>query len=148
MHLTPKDIRTTFRVDATQAFNAVSTLAGKLQVLQGLMGVDNGLYLSLAGKIDIGQSGRGTAGMATGGAVLGPGPKGIDSVVRVLAPGEWVISDQAVDRITAAFGPSAMPMLNRGSHGGRQCPNRCSLSLHGHSGQPTTKCRFASVSLP
>jgi hypothetical protein len=47
-------------------------------------------------------SGEGVAsgnvgGLATGGPVTGPGPKGVDSELRVLAPGEHVLSDAEVD---------------------------------------------------
>ncbi|MDG4750628.1 hypothetical protein O7630_06740 [Micromonospora sp. WMMD718] len=38
-------------------------------------------------------------GLASGGPVIGPGPKGVDSVPRMLAPGEFVLSARDVDRM-------------------------------------------------
>lgn len=51
---------------------------------------------------------------AAGGPITGPGPEGVDSVRLYGAPGEWVITDEAVDKITAKYGPGAMAAINRG----------------------------------
>jgi hypothetical protein len=52
---------------------------------------------------------------AAGGPVDGPGARGVDSQLRLLAPGEWVINDKAVAALTAKYGPGALPMINRGA---------------------------------
>lgn len=58
--------------------------------------------------------GKGVKAQAAGGPVLGAGAKGVDSQLRLLAPGEWVINDKAVDKITAMYGSGAMKMINNG----------------------------------
>ena len=45
---------------------------------------------------------------ATGGPILGPGPKGVDSVLTPTAPGEWVLNDQQVDAMGGFAGVAAM----------------------------------------
>ena len=45
-----------------------------------------------------GIGGAGFKGLASGGPVEGPGPKGVDSVPRMLAPGEHVLTAAEVDR--------------------------------------------------
>ncbi|WP_144628946.1 phage tail tape measure protein [Arthrobacter woluwensis] len=55
-------------------------------------------------------------GQATGGAVIGPGAKGVDSELRVLAPGEHVLTDKDVD---AMGGQGAVYAFRRALHGER-----------------------------
>lgn len=68
--------------------------------------------------------GQASAWMAEGGPVLGPGPKGVDSEVRVLAPGEHVLTAAEVDamgghraveqmRAEVLSGGSAAPATSR-----------------------------------
>jgi hypothetical protein len=45
---------------------------------------------------------------AAGGPILGPGPKGVDSVLTPTAPGEWVLNDQQVDAMGGFAGVAAM----------------------------------------
>lgn len=40
-----------------------------------------------------------STGMASGGPITGRGPKGVDSVPMMLAPGEYVLNDKDVDRL-------------------------------------------------
>jgi hypothetical protein len=61
--------------------------------------------------VDRGQVG----GLASGGPVTGPGPKGVDSQVRVLAPGEHVWTAAEVD---AVGGHPAVMQLRRAARGG------------------------------
>ncbi|MFF2274215.1 phage tail tape measure protein [Agromyces sp. NPDC058136] len=58
-------------------------------------------------------SGSGRPGMALGGAVHGPGAKGVDSVWRLLAPGEHVLTTGDVD---ALGGQDAVYAWRRGLH--------------------------------
>ncbi|WP_344013861.1 hypothetical protein, partial [Microbacterium natoriense] len=53
-------------------------------------------------------------GMAFGGPVVGPGPKGVDSELRVLAPGEYVLDTGDVDRLG---GPQAIDAWRAGNEG-------------------------------
>lgn len=76
----------------------------------------------------------GQIGMSEGGAVEGPGPRGVDSLVRVLAPGEHVFSDKEV---RAAGGHREMERVRkmlrggRGSDRGMRSPSRATT---GHAG--------------
>lgn len=64
------------------------------------------------------HSGYGNApGMSTGGPVIGPGPKGVDSEQRLLAPGEWVLTAGEVDQLGGAAG---VRQLLSGAGGGGQ----------------------------
>lgn len=58
----------------------------------------------------------GQIGMSEGGAVEGPGARGVDSLVRVLAPGEHVLSDKEVK---AAGGHREIERVRRMLRGGR-----------------------------
>ena len=51
---------------------------------------------------------------STGGPIGGHGAKGVDSLLWLVAPGEYLVNDQAVDRITRKYGPGAMDAINRG----------------------------------
>lgn len=76
----------------------------------------------------------GQIGMSEGGAVEGPGARGVDSLVRVLAPGEHVLSDKEVK---AAGGHREIERVRkmlrggRGSDAGMRAPSR---GMAGHSG--------------
>lgn len=51
---------------------------------------------------------------ALGGPIVGPGPKGVDSVLTPTAPGEWVLNDTQVDQLGGFAGVAAMlASLNR-----------------------------------
>lgn len=76
----------------------------------------------------------GQIGMSEGGAVEGPGARGVDSLVRVLAPGEHVLSDKEVK---AAGGHREIERVRkmlrggRGSDTGMRTPSR---GVAGHGG--------------
>jgi TP901 family phage tail tape measure protein len=55
-------------------------------------------------------------GQATGGPVYGPGPKGVDSELRMLAPGEHVLTADDVD---AMGGQAAVMAMRSGLHSSR-----------------------------
>lgn len=80
----------------------------------------------------------GQIGMSEGGAVEGPGPRGIDSLVRVLAPGEHVISEPEV---RAAGGHREIERVRKALRGGRgtgdakmRSPNRGVSGYDGSGG--------------
>lgn len=63
----------------------------QVQVAQKLTGIGSGGHQTLA----------------AGGPVLGSGPKGVDSVAALVAPGEWVLSDRDVDKMGGFGGVAA-----------------------------------------
>lgn len=86
----------------------LDVLSGKKTVLDIQINARNTANVqSGAGR---GVGGRGPRRLATGGPVEGPGPRGVDSVPIIAAPGEWVMSDKAV----AKFGPGFFASLNAG----------------------------------
>jgi TP901 family phage tail tape measure protein len=64
---------------------------------------------------DAGWAGTSVQAQATGGAVTGPGAKGVDSERRLLAPGEHVLTDSDVD---AMGGQSAVYAFRQQLHSG------------------------------
>ncbi|WP_319460092.1 hypothetical protein [Micromonospora sp. RTP1Z1] len=70
---------------------------------------------SAQGEHHIGQ-GTLLKGLSSGGMVLGPGPKGVDSEPRMLAPGEGVLTAKEVD---ALGGPAGFEQLRAAVRGGR-----------------------------
>jgi len=70
--------------------------------------IDTTQTIHTAGAAAGGTGGR--VAMAAGGPVVGQGVKGVDSLVRLLAPGEYVVGDRAVDK----WGLPAMDDLNAG----------------------------------
>lgn len=75
----------------------------------------------------------GQIGMSEGGPVVGPGVKGVDSLARVLAPGEHVLTDEEVD---AAGGHREVEKLRATLRGGRGVPmvNRRAVAPQASSG--------------
>ncbi|MGH3998393.1 MAG: hypothetical protein ACRDTJ_13115, partial [Pseudonocardiaceae bacterium] len=55
-----------------------------------------------------GRQGTKPTFQATGGPVIGPGPKGVDSELRMLAPGEHVWTDKEVDAVGGHVAMHAM----------------------------------------
>lgn len=86
----PGNVSTTVKANTKQAQNALSTVRKTLDALDGKV-ANASVYISAYNK--------NAKGMSTGGPVTGPGPKGVDSVPAVLAPGEYVIPARDVDRL-------------------------------------------------
>jgi hypothetical protein len=101
----PKSWSTKVKADTAAAMNAIRG------VKTGLAGIPNVKTVTIAMKVTGHQNASAVAaslrkqGMATGGRVTGPGLKGVDSQLRLLAPGEHVLTDKEVD---AAGGHSAI----------------------------------------
>ena len=103
----PKMWNTTVRADTGAASSNVTALQRKINSLRGK---------TIAINVRVNQHGemlrgnQASAFMSRGGPVSGPGPKGVDSEVRVLAPGEHVMSAREVD---AAGGHRAVEAWRR-----------------------------------
>jgi hypothetical protein len=101
----PKSWTTKIKADTGQAMHALNG------VRTSLAGIPNSKTVTIAMKVTGQQNASAAAhalrkqGMNTGGAVTGPGMKGVDSELRLLAPGEHVLTDKEVD---AAGGHSAI----------------------------------------
>jgi hypothetical protein len=76
----------------------------------------------------------GQIGMSEGGAVEGPGARGVDSLVRVLAPGEHVLSDKEVRAAGGHREIERVRKMLRGGHGSDRGMRTPSRSVAGHSG--------------
>ena len=82
---------------AVPAWKAVKELRYQVQNLKGKT-INVVVKYSQTGRERVDLSGHRIGGyQATGGPVTGPGPKGIDSELRMLAPGEHVLTAREVD---------------------------------------------------
>ena len=104
----PKNVN----IDAWIADHASTTLdaiKGKAEALNGkvstvtIQTIQETYNRVINGGPDPGRPGQ-IAPMAVGGAVLGRGQKGVDSELRLLAPGEHVLSDSDVDAMGGQAG--------------------------------------------
>lgn len=91
-------------VDTTEAQNRLTYFinSNNGRVIRVKIAADGGSF-NYGGKQVI-------PGMDSGGPVIGPGPKGVDSVLRVLAPGEHVWTSEEVD---AAGGHAEIEKMRR-----------------------------------
>jgi TP901 family phage tail tape measure protein len=107
----PAAVTTTMKADTAQAMRAIKILR---QAIKDIHGKTIGIHVS-------GGIGSGTqiAGSSTGGAITGPGPKGVDSVLRRLAPGEHVLTAADVD---AMGGQDAVSAFRQSLHSGARTP--------------------------
>jgi hypothetical protein len=109
---TPRLVNTLFTADTDQAarnLRALRELYASIRSKTVTITVDRKGHQSTrtGGRVvPIGDLG----GVAEGGYIDGPGPKGVDSEPRLLAPGEFVLRSSAVDRI----GRPALEALNSG----------------------------------
>lgn len=99
-----------FQMPTEKEFQALVETATAQGQIDRFVTLNNGRRVKVFVDAEGGQSYRvGTTtvapGMSTGGPVHGPGPKGIDSELRKLAPGEHVIP---ADEVDAAGGHSAI----------------------------------------
>jgi hypothetical protein len=99
-----------FRMPTEKEFEAIVETATAQGELDRFVNLNNGRRVKVFVDAEGGQSFRvGTTtvapGMSSGGPVLGPGPRGKDSELRMLAPGEHVLTAQEV---TAAGGHGAI----------------------------------------
>ncbi|MFI2563006.1 phage tail tape measure protein [Paenarthrobacter sp. NPDC018779] len=115
----PKDvpIKTWVNDFATEKLDAIK---GKADALNGkvstvtIQTIQETYNRVINGGPDPNRPGQ-AAPMAVGGAVIGRGQKGVDSELRLLAPGEHVLSDRDVD---AMGGQAAVYDFRRQLHGG------------------------------
>ncbi len=96
-----------------------AALAAIAQVQQNLSRVKSknitiGVYWTSKGDLKL-PGGTQLKGSSAGGPITGPGPKGKDSQVRALAPGEHVLTASDVD---AMGGQSAVAEFRKSLHGG------------------------------
>lgn len=99
-----------FQMPTEKEFQALVETATAQGQIDKFVNLNNGRRVKVFVDAEGGQSFRvGTTtvapGMSTGGPVHGPGPKGVDSEIRKLAPGEHVIP---ADEVDAAGGHSAI----------------------------------------
>lgn len=99
-----------FRMPTEKEFEAIVETATAQSELDRFVNLNNGRRVKVFVDAEGGQSFRvGTTtvapGMSSGGPVLGPGPRGKDSELRMLAPGEHVLT---AEEVAAAGGHGAV----------------------------------------
>ncbi|MDG4784361.1 hypothetical protein O7626_00175 [Micromonospora sp. WMMD1102] len=87
----PKGAKLTITANTKQAANALSAVRNTLNALDGRVARAS-VYISAYRKNSL-------PAYSEGGPVLGPGPKGVDSRLAMLAPGEYVLSARDVDKL-------------------------------------------------
>ncbi|MGM1017336.1 MAG: phage tail tape measure protein [Actinomycetota bacterium] len=97
--LIPENVKTAVELTGDEA------AALKLRNLQERLDAIDGYKRITLEAFTVGKFDVSIPGQAAGGPVVGPGPKGVDSELRMLAPGEHVITAEEVD---AAGGHSAV----------------------------------------
>lgn len=89
---------------AAVAISTIQEINRQIEAIDGYKGITVGV-------------GGGVSGLAGGGPVTGPGAKGVDSELRLLAPGEHVITSREVDAVGGHGAVEAMrAQMLSGSH--------------------------------
>ncbi len=89
---------------AAVAISTIQEINRQISAMEGYKGITVGV-------------GGGVSGLATGGPVIGPGAKGVDSELRMLAPGEHVLTSDEVDAVGGHSAVEAMrAQMLTGSH--------------------------------
>lgn len=127
----PKNVNTKVKADTAAALAAIRFYQRAINQLRGKTVTIHTRFTS-SGQHKSGGIGSGTqiAGASTGGPIFGPGPKGVDSELRRLAPGEHVLTAEDVD---AMGGQQAVLGWRRQLHGGSAPPARASRTGEGWS---------------
>lgn len=114
-----------FGTDVKVSVTGADRLAAVLSTMRSIAAASK----NSKGKYDVGTSMSSSyyelyarKGMSKGGPVTGRGPKGVDTELRMLAVGEYVLNDQAVDRLGGIEAVSRVnsgaPLPASGSSGG------------------------------
>ncbi len=105
----PKNWPVAVSANTSEALAAIARVQKSLGALKDR---HVGVYYDIHGNLQL-PTGKQIKGSATGGPVEGPGPRGVDSLLRVLAPGEHVLSASDVD---AMGGQRAVAQFRRSLH--------------------------------
>ncbi len=105
----PGAVTTALRADTAQALKAIRILRQEIKDIKGKT-----IAIHVSGGIG---SGKQVAGASAGGPIVGSGPKGVDSELRRVAPGEHVFTASDVD---AMGGQSAVTAFRQSLHSGVQ----------------------------
>lgn len=124
MHLTPKDIRTTFKSNSGVLLGEVATVKARLEDLTSVNWTIN-MQAVLSGGIA--NVGGGIKAKAAGGLVTGPGTGTSDSILAMLSNREFVSTAASTGRNQSALeagnrGATLFAMSNRYSDGGLVMP--------------------------
>ena len=114
----PKDVKSKITVTAnTQpAIDNAKSIVARINAMHARISVSARGTTSYGGSAHTGE-GYGP-GIAKGGPITGPGPKGVDSVPVVLAPGEHVLTAAEVDAAGGHGAIERMRAMLRGGGGG------------------------------
>ncbi|WP_424423968.1 phage tail tape measure protein [Microbacterium sp.] len=104
----PSEKEIQFLADTSRAAWTITDFVNRYGSLRGTIE-----YRAQLPDLNGAASGSGRPGMASGGPVTGPGPKGVDSELRWLAPGEHVLTASDVD---ALGGQNAVTTMRAGLH--------------------------------
>lgn len=114
----PKAWNTKIKADTSSARASISSLRS---YLKNIPDETVNIAMRITGNTNVSASAaaiRKQYGMSKGGAVTGPGPRGVDSVFRILAPGEHVWTDKEVSAIGGHRAMEAMRAAVRARAGG------------------------------
>lgn len=130
----PKNVTTKVKADISSALANVRRIQ---RVINDIHGKTVGIHVS-------GPGGSGTqiSRSAEGGPVFGPGPKGKDSVLKLLAPGEHVLDTGDVD---AMGGQAAVSQFRKQLHAGTATVQRFKSGQTWHDAPRFASARPVSV---
>jgi TP901 family phage tail tape measure protein len=100
------------RSDAQDLSAAIAAVDLQIDALTDPRTLDITLAVHKAGAVNAITGALQGPGYASGGPITGPGPKGVDSVPFIGAPGEWVMKTAAVDK----YGPAMFAAMNAGTY--------------------------------
>ncbi|MEU4589992.1 hypothetical protein [Micromonospora aurantiaca (nom. illeg.)] len=134
-------------VNRTVSVQTKSAEAAIRRVQAGLGKVNSkdiriGVYYTTKGDLKL-PGGTQLKGLSGGGPVTGPGAKGVDSQVRLLAPGEHVLTAAEVDAAGGHAGVERIRSVLRGQGG--QAP---AMAMSGGGGASVVNQYSISVSVP
>ncbi|GGR80144.1 hypothetical protein GCM10010169_25400 [Micromonospora fulviviridis] len=112
-----RDRKVTVTANTGPAMESARSLVARINNMHARISVKAQGTLSYGGGYHTGEGY--SSGMAEGGIVTGPGPKGVDSEWRLLAPGEGVMTSREVD---ALGGPQGFQQLRAAVRGQAQAP--------------------------
>lgn len=117
----PTSWGTKVTADTAGATNRINTFIKKVRQLDGSV-ANVTVRVTTKGDHHIPGVGTSIKGAAHGGPVEGPGPKGVDSVLRMLAPGEHVVPADEVDAAGGHAGMERIRAALRGETSGWTAP--------------------------
>ncbi|HEU4422069.1 MAG TPA: hypothetical protein VFR67_05955 [Pilimelia sp.] len=116
--------------DTKGAQGAIDRLKARIDSIERRININAKLTVSYGGSYHTGQGY--STGYSQGGPVHGPGPKGVDSKMAMLAPGEHVVT---ADEVDAAGGHQAIEAWRKSLRAGRSATGTTAVAGRGGGAQ-------------